>query len=97
MNANTSQHSMIFKPMKREDVRRALEGQMDILGEAAKQNEAFFKRLSCPSCHGEVGPIVNAKAPFKEGGILPNFLAKCKVCSIEFEPYTGIQVTMPEL
>lgn len=86
---------MIFKTMKPEDVRKALEGQEPILKQAAEELETFFKRLSCPSCGGEVMKIVNAKTPFKEGDILPNFLAKCKVCSIEFEPYTGIQVTMP--
>lgn len=85
----------IFKPMKREDVLKALEGQPNILAPAVKENEAFFRRLSCPSCQGEVMPIVNARAPFREGHILPNYLAKCKNCGIEFEPYTGIQITMP--
>ncbi len=86
---------MIFKPMKPEDVRKALEGHENILEEATKRNAEFFKRLSCPSCGGEVMPVVNARQPFKEGEILPNYLGKCRTCEIEFEPYTGIQVTMP--
>lgn len=86
---------MIFKPMKPEDVRKALEGQENILDPAVKENEAFFKRLACPSCGGEVMPIVNAKTPFKKGSILPNYIAKCKTCGVEFEPHTGIQITMP--
>lgn len=84
---------MIFKPMKQEDVRKALEGQENILEPAVKQHEAFFKQLSCPSCGGEVMPIVNPRKPFKEGSILPNYLGRCKVCTTEFEPQTGIQVT----
>lgn len=86
---------MIFKTMKPEDVRKALEGHENIIKKAAEENEAFFKRLSCPSCRGDVMPVVNAREPFKQGGILPNFLGKCKVCGVEFEPYTGIQLTMP--
>lgn len=86
---------MIFKPMKPEDVRKALEGHENILDKAVKENEAFFKRLSCPSCGGEVMAVVNARTPFREGGILPNYLGKCKACSVEFEPHTGIQVSMP--
>ena len=86
---------MIFKTMKTEDVRKALEGQENILEAAQKENEAFFKRLTCPSCGGEVMPIVNARKPFLADAILPNYLGKCKACGVEFEPYTGIQITMP--
>ncbi len=85
---------MLFKPMKPEDVRKALEGQTDILGPAAKQSEDFFKRLTCPTCGSDVMPIVNAKKPFRDGEVLPNYLGKCKKCGVEFEPTTGIQVTM---
>lgn len=88
---------MIFKPMKREDVRKALEGHTDILKAAAEENERFFKRLSCPACHGEVMPIINRQQPFKANDPLPNCLGKCKACGVEFEPYTGIQITMPDL
>ncbi len=87
---------MIFKPMKQEDVRRALKGHQDILKSAYEQNEKFFKALSCPSCGGEVMAVINARTPFKEGSLLPNYLAKCKACSVEFEPYTGLIVTLPE-
>jgi hypothetical protein len=86
---------MIFKPMKQEDVRLAIAGHQDVLKLAYEQNEKLFKALSCPSCGGEVMAVVNARTPFKEGSIVPNCLAKCKVCSVEFEPHTGIVVTMP--
>ena len=86
---------MIFKTMKREALLKALEGHKDILKPAFEDNEKFFKRLACPSCGGEVMPIVNPKTPFKEGDILPNFLGRCRACGVEFDPYTGIQVTLP--
>ncbi len=88
---------MIFKPMKKEDILRVLKGQENVIERAAKAQEAFFRSLSCPSCGGSVMPIVNPKQLFKEGEILPNCLGKCKSCGTEFEPYTGIQVTLPEI
>jgi hypothetical protein len=89
--------------MKPEDIRKALEGHKDVLTPAAQENEAFFKRLSCPHCGGDVMPVIHPvmnpetgqRSPFRAGSVLPNYLAKCKTCGIEFEPYTGIQVTIP--
>lgn len=86
---------MIFKTMKQEEVRRALEGHEDILKPAFEANERFFRSLSCPECGGNVIAVVNTKALFREGSIVPNCLARCKVCETEFEPHTGIQVTLP--
>jgi hypothetical protein len=88
---------MIFKTMKQEEIRKALEGHTDILRPVFEANEKFFKALSCPECRGDVLAVVNTKTPFKEGSIVPNCLAKCKVCGVEFEPHTGIQVTLPSL
>ena len=86
---------MLFKPLKQHEVRQALEGHQDILKPVFEASERFFRSLSCVSCGGEVMAIVNSRAPFKEGSIIPNYLAKCKRCSTEFEPHTGIQVTPP--
>lgn len=86
---------MIFKTMKKKDVLKALEGQENVLKGAVEENEQFFKRLRCPHCKGEVLPVVNARQPFVEGSLLPNYLGKCKVCSLEFEPHTGIIVSLP--
>lgn len=87
----------MFRPMKKEDVLKALEGHENILKKATEENEAFFGRLSCPECRGAVMPIVNTKQLYREGGILPNYLAKCRACTLEFEPYTGIIVTRAKL
>jgi len=86
---------MIFKTMKKEDILKALEGHKDVLSEAKKQNDLFFSKLSCISCGGDVIPFVNPRKLFKENEILPNFLARCKQCNCEFEPYTGIQLNNP--
>lgn len=87
---------MIFKPMKPEAVRKALEGHKDILKPAMEEIDRYFKNVKCPSCKGECMKIVDARTPFREGAMLPNFLGKCKSCGVEFEPYTGIQITMPK-
>jgi RNase P subunit RPR2 len=85
---------MIFKPMPKEEILKALRGHEDIIDRAVKEHEAFFKRLSCPSCGGEVMPVVNPKRLFRESSVLPSYLGKCRSCGVEFEPYTGIQVTL---
>ncbi len=87
---------MIFKPMKKDDVLRALQGQENIIAPQVEAHEKFFKNLSCPHCGSGVMAIVNTRKLFSTDGVLPNFLAKCKTCGVEFEPYTGIQISMPE-
>lgn len=87
---------MIFRTLPPEVVRQALTGHEDVLKKAMEENEVFFRRLSCPSCRGEIMPVVDARRPFREGAVLPNYLGKCKSCGSEFEPHTGIQVTLPD-
>jgi hypothetical protein len=88
---------MIFKAMKQEDVRKALKGHSDIMKPSFDAVENLIKTISCPACgSGGLVPVVNSRVPFKEGSIVPNYLAKCESCRGEFEPYTGIQVTLPK-
>lgn len=86
---------MVFQEMKPEDVRKALEGQVDILGPALKAHQTFFSKLSCYRCGSGVYAFVSPEVPFKEGELLPNYLARCKTCGCEFEPYTQIEVKGP--
>ena len=87
---------MIFKPMKREDVFKALEDQEDILTPAVKRHVELFQSLSCPYCNGDrCAAILDTSRPFREGELLPNYLARCLSCGTDFEPRTGIQVTLP--
>lgn len=85
---------MIFKPMDPALARKALEGHLDVLSPAAQESDEFFARLSCPSCGGECMKFVDPTRLFREGAVLPNYLARCKACGTEFEPMTGIQVTV---
>lgn len=87
---------MVFQEMKPEDVRRALAGQPNVLKPALEAHEKYFANLSCYRCGGDVYAIVNPKKLFREGSVLPNFLAKCKSCGCEFEPYTMIEVKGPD-
>jgi hypothetical protein len=86
----------MFKPMKRADLLKALEGQENVLAPAVAENERFFRAIFCPSCGGDVMPIVNTRKLFREGGLLPNFLGKCKTCHTEFEPHTNIIISLPK-
>ncbi len=87
---------MIFKPMKPEIIRQIVKGHKDVVTPAVAEARNFIRRMSCPSCGGEVIEVVNSKTPFTEGNIVPNFLAECISCKVQFEPYTRIQVSMPK-
>ena len=85
---------MLFKPMKSEEVLEALKGQENVITPELKAHEEYFRHLSCPSCGSECMPFVDPSRLFRSGAVLPNYLARCKACGIEFEPYTKIQVTV---
>ena len=87
---------MVFKAMKPEEVRKLLEGQENILGRAVQENTEYFKRLSCPRCGGPVQPFVDPGSLFRNGELLPNYLARCLDCACEFEPHTRIEVSIPK-
>lgn len=81
----------IFKELDPEVVRRALEGQVDILTPMLKKEEAFFRNSACPECRSaNHEPFVNAAKPFTEGVALPNRLLRCLECKTEFDPYSRL-------
>jgi hypothetical protein len=86
---------MIFKPMKKEDVLKSLGGQEDVLTPEVKRNEEYFRSLSCPYCGNKCMPFVDPSRLFREGDLLPNYMARCVACGSEFEPYTKILTTVP--
>jgi hypothetical protein len=86
---------MLFKPMHPDAVRKALEGQENVLAAAVQAHESYFKSLSCPSCGGDCMAFVDPSRLFREGSPIPNYLARCKTCGSEFEPYTKIVLTVP--
>jgi hypothetical protein len=89
---------MIIKPMKIDELRKAVEGQENIIGPAVERHEAYFKFLSCPNCGGKCFPYLDARRPlFTEGSILPNYIAKCQSCDCTFEPQTKLQIDAPSL
>lgn len=85
-----------FKEMDPEDIRKALEGQVDVLASEIKKEEAFFRNSTCPVCGGgEFSMHVNSAKPFTEGALLPNKILKCMRCSVEFEPYSRLVTSVP--
>lgn len=86
---------MVFTTMDPEEVRQALRGHKDVLTSAVQQVDEYFKHLSCPSCGAECMKFIDGSRLFREGAVLPNYLARCKACGVEFEPYTKIQVSIP--
>lgn len=88
---------MIFKPMPQEAVLKALEGQEDVLTPAVEQHQKYFRDLACPNCQGSVIPILDPRHLYRENALLPNYLAECSSCRCQFEPYTKIQVSLPQV
>lgn len=87
---------MIFKPMDPELALKAIEGQENILAPRIAEVDRYFSHLRCPECGGEVMKYVDPTRPlFLEGDLTPNYMARCRACEVEFEPYTRIQTSAP--
>ena len=80
-----------FREMDPEVIRKALEGQEDVLTPMAKKEEAFFRNTSCPVCgsrnHEE---FLNTANPFTAGVPLPNKFLRCLQCQSEFDPHSNL-------
>jgi hypothetical protein len=86
-----------LKLLSEQELRQALAGHKDILTDADADSRRFFATLSCPYCQGrEIMRQVNPQQLFRQGEVIPNYLAMCKACGCEFEPYTGIAITLPQ-
>ncbi len=80
-----------FKELDPEVIRKALEGEADILTPALKKEEAFFRNYPCPRCDSASHEtFVNARTPFTAGALLSNKLLRCLECRTEFDPGTGL-------
>ena len=86
---------MIFKEMDPDEVRKALEGQKNILTPEVEAHKKFFESFECTYCRGHIHEIVDPKRLFTAEGILPKFLAECSDCGAQFEPYTCIELRGP--
>jgi hypothetical protein len=85
-----------FKEMDPELIRKALEGQQDLLAPEVAKEGAFFRNSTCPSCGGAgLSPTINAKKPFTPGVPLPNKILTCLGCGTEFDPYTRLILRAP--
>ena len=84
-----------FKELDPEVIRKALEGQEDVLGSEAKKEQALFRNTSCPNCGAyEHEQVLNAKRPFTPGSPLPNKTLRCMPCQTEWDPFSGIIVSV---
>lgn len=87
---------MIFKPMPKERVLKALEGQEDVLTPEVERHRQYFTTLTCPRCQSSVIPVLDPRHLYRENALLPNYLAECTSCRCQFEPYTKIEVEGPK-
>lgn len=74
-----------YKEMKPEEVRKALEGHVNILSDALDREKSSLQNAQCPKCRSHSLDVsVDAKRPFTPGSILSNKVAKCLECEVEF-------------
>ena len=78
--------------MKTEDVLRAIEGQPNLIAEAAKEKKEFFSRTKCVSCGSSVVPEVTVDdlTRMLPDQILPFGKARCTACRCLFDPFTRL-------
>ena len=86
---------MNFKMLTYKERQELIKGAEDLLSKEKVAEEEYFNKLSCIRCGEKVYSILNSKHPFRSGRLIPNSLAKCTSCGVEFEPYTLIEVKLP--
>lgn len=78
-----------YKELDPDVVRKALEGQQDLLTPEVRKEEAFLRHCTCPNCNtSSFETMVNVRKPFSPGVALPNKILRCMGCRAEFDPYT---------
>lgn len=76
-----------FSELDPEDARKLLDGHVDVITPAVRQEQERLNQASCPKCQsGGVQARVDAKRPFREGSFLPNKILHCLGCGTEFTP-----------
>lgn len=86
---------MVFKEMDPDEVRKALEGQTNVIEAEMAKVTSYFSSLQCLYCGGSCRPTTFPEKLFLEGSILPNFIAECNDCCAQFSPYTKIEIRGP--
>jgi len=80
-----------FKELDPEIVRKALEGQKDVLTSEAKKEEVFLRNSSCPNCGAYEHEVsFNVRRPFTPGFPLPNKVLRCLQCRVQYDPQSRI-------
>lgn len=68
--------------MDPDTVRTLLEGHQCTLADEFADVDALFERLRCPKCRSKMEKVVNARQPFVDDQVVPNFLARCITCQL---------------
>ena len=79
-----------FKEMDQDEVKKALDGHVDILSGAAAKEQALLAAASCPKCGSRaLNTTLDVENPFSPGAITPNRVSTCTGCGARFNPLTG--------
>lgn len=85
----------LFIELDPEEVRKALEGQEDVLSGARDEQNAFYASKTCPrGCGAEmVREHISQKHTYVQGELLPRWGLRCVACHTLIDPYTDIIVS----
>jgi hypothetical protein len=87
---------MIFKPMDQDLIRELLKDVPNVIKVEVEKHEEYFSKLECFYCGGSCRPVLlPSENVFREGSILPDYVAECNDCAAQFTPYTKIEVKGP--
>ncbi len=81
--------------MKQSEVLEILKNHQDFsMRTELEREDKYIQDLVCKICQGSMLKILTPTPQFFNG--LPKYWAKCVACGVEIEPYTGIQITLPD-
>jgi hypothetical protein len=89
---------MSLKPVDPRITAKLLEGHQDVISGLAAEREKFYQHQSCPYCQGNsFRKIGDGRTLFRAGEPLPRYQLHCLDCGCEFDPFSGIVLTIGNL
>lgn len=83
----------MFKTMKQDTVLSIISKYSSNIRSEVEREDKFIANLSCRNCGGSMIKSSPKVPQFLNG--MPKNWARCTACNTEIEPYTGIQINMP--
>lgn len=85
-----------MKLMSEQELLNAINNHSNLIEEQTRKRDEFYNKLNCIRCNeNRIVPILYTSKLFTQNNILPNYLARCLNCGVEWEPLTNIEIKLP--